>query len=146
MLYVKLCQDWFGVFLGGGGEFMVWWLVWRVKRRRIELFFSPDVVLCGWLGSKYQLPTVIMYICVYIAKQVSDWPVMPSQLHWSYQGKLLMPRHLHQSCQGETRYININYFIVKKTKTTTAAKEKKRVCWNAFAWVAGDVNLAVNVL
>ena len=36
---------------------MVWWLVWRVKqdiRRRIEVCFSPDVILCGWLGSKYQ--------------------------------------------------------------------------------------------
>ena len=36
-------------------EFVVWWLVWRVNRRQIEVCFSPDVILCGWLGSKYQL-------------------------------------------------------------------------------------------
>ena len=37
------------------GEPVVWWLVWRVNKRQIEVCFSPDVILCGWLGSKYQL-------------------------------------------------------------------------------------------
>ena len=37
------------------GEFVVWWLVCRVNRRQIEVGLSPDVIRCGWLGSKYQL-------------------------------------------------------------------------------------------
>ena len=49
-IYVNLCQDCFC----GYGEFVVWWLVWRVNRRRIEHCFSLDVILCGWLGSEYQ--------------------------------------------------------------------------------------------
>ena len=35
---------------------MVWWLLWRVNGRQIEVCFSPDVILCGWLGLRYQLP------------------------------------------------------------------------------------------
>ena len=35
--------------------FLVWWFVCRVNRRQIEVCFSPDVIHCGWLGSKYQL-------------------------------------------------------------------------------------------
>ena len=36
-------------------EFVVWWHVWRVNGRQSEVCFSPDEILCGWLGSKYQL-------------------------------------------------------------------------------------------
>ena len=36
------------------GLFVVWWLACSVNRRQIE-HFSRDVILCGWLGSKYQL-------------------------------------------------------------------------------------------
>ena len=34
---------------------MVWWLVRRKTGRQIEACFSSDTILCGWLGSKYQL-------------------------------------------------------------------------------------------
>ena len=55
-----LCMFWFmSICLGTDfvvfGEFVVWWLVCRVNRRRIEVCFSPDVIRFGWLGSKYQL-------------------------------------------------------------------------------------------
>ena len=36
-------------------EYVVWWLVCRVNRRQTEVCFSPDIILCGWLGSKHQL-------------------------------------------------------------------------------------------
>ena len=36
-------------------DVVVWWLVCTVNRRQIEVCFSPDVIRCGWLGSKYQL-------------------------------------------------------------------------------------------
>ena len=48
---VHLCVDWFCVL----GEFVVWWFVLRVNRKQTEVCFSPNVILCGWLGSKYQL-------------------------------------------------------------------------------------------
>ena len=34
-------------------EFVVWWLVCRINRRQIKFVFSPDIILCDWLGSKY---------------------------------------------------------------------------------------------
>ena len=38
------------------GVFVVWWLVCGVAGRRVEVCFSsPDIILCGWLGSKYRL-------------------------------------------------------------------------------------------
>ena len=37
------------------GEFAVEWLLRRVNRRQSEVCFSPDVILRGWLGSKYQV-------------------------------------------------------------------------------------------
>ena len=48
---MKICVRTDFVFFG---KFVVWWLVRTVKRRQIEVCFSPDVVHCGWLGSKYQ--------------------------------------------------------------------------------------------
>ena len=35
-------------------EFVVEWLLCR-SRDRLKFIFSPDITLCGWLGSKYQL-------------------------------------------------------------------------------------------
>ena len=61
--HVNLCHDWFCGFK----EFVVWWLVWRVNRRQIEVCFSPDVILCGWLGSKHQLTNYHLVWC-------SIWP------------------------------------------------------------------------
>ena len=57
LLSVNLCQDWFCVFR----EFVVWWLVWRVDRRQTDVCFSPDVILCGWLDSKYQLTNELSF-------------------------------------------------------------------------------------
>ena len=34
---------------------VVWWLVKWITWRQTEVCFSPDVILCGWLGSKHQL-------------------------------------------------------------------------------------------
>ena len=56
MFYVHLCQDrcCFGIICGlmtcAGQK--------TNKKRggdRLNIVFSPDVILCGWLGSKYQL-------------------------------------------------------------------------------------------
>ena len=57
---VNLCQDRFCVcfnffLIFFYRKFVVWWLVHRVNRRQTEVCFGPDVGLCGWLGSKYQL-------------------------------------------------------------------------------------------
>ena len=52
LLYVNLCQDWFCGFQGICG------LMTCVNRRQIEICFSPDVILCGCLGSKCQLTNV----------------------------------------------------------------------------------------
>ena len=40
-------------------EFVVWWLVCRLARRHMEVCFSPDIILFGWLGSKYQLTSCL---------------------------------------------------------------------------------------
>ena len=32
-----------------------------VNKRRIEVCFSPDVILCGWLGSKYLLTNLLQH-------------------------------------------------------------------------------------
>ena len=34
---------------------VVWWLVKWVTRRSVKFVFSPDVIHCGWLGSKHLL-------------------------------------------------------------------------------------------
>ena len=36
-------------------EFVVWSLVCRVNRKHIKVCFSPYVIRCTWLGSKYEL-------------------------------------------------------------------------------------------
>ena len=51
LFYVNLCWHWFCCCW----EFVVWWRMCMVNRRQIGVCFSPDVIRCGWLGSKYQL-------------------------------------------------------------------------------------------
>ena len=34
---------------------LIWWLVEWITRRLTEVFFSPDIIFLGWLGSKHQL-------------------------------------------------------------------------------------------
>ena len=36
-------------------EFVVCWLVCRITRRQTNIVFSPNIILFGWLGSRYQL-------------------------------------------------------------------------------------------
>ena len=57
---------------------MVWWLAWGVDRRQSEHRLSPDVIFCGWLGSKYHL-TIFYNPSVYLAVQVIPNP-LPSPL------------------------------------------------------------------
>ena len=67
LLCMKICvRTDFVVF----GEFMVWWLVWRVNRRQIEVCFSPDVILCGWLGSKYQLTNSVVFVLICLKNKI----------------------------------------------------------------------------
>ena len=54
LLYVNVCQDWFCGFSGICG-LITCVKSKRVNKRQIEVCFSPDVILCGWLGSNYQL-------------------------------------------------------------------------------------------
>ena len=61
-VYFVICKFLSGlicVFFFFFREFTVWWLVWRVIRRQTEVYFSPDVIFCGWLGSKYKLPNLL---------------------------------------------------------------------------------------
>ena len=51
------CRFVSGLILWFVGECVVWWLVCRVNRRQIEVWFSPNVIRCGWLDSKYR-PTI----------------------------------------------------------------------------------------
>ena len=51
LFHVNLCRDRFCGFR----RICVWWLVCRVDKRQFEVCFSPDVIRCGLLGSKYRL-------------------------------------------------------------------------------------------
>ena len=42
-------------------EFVFWWLVCVVNRRKIEVCFRPDVIRCGRLDSEYQLTNQLTY-------------------------------------------------------------------------------------
>ena len=40
---------------------VVWWLAKEITWR-LKFVFSPDVILCGWLGSKHQLTNFVCWI------------------------------------------------------------------------------------
>ena len=56
-------------------EFVVWWLVWRVNRKQIEVCFNP-VILCGWLGSKYQLTNNLLLLLLQLLFLIWGDPVL----------------------------------------------------------------------
>ena len=55
--FVFICFVWIciGTDFVDFWEFVVWWLVRKWQGDRLKFVFSPDIILCRWLGSKYQL-------------------------------------------------------------------------------------------
>ena len=43
-------------------SFSLSWLLCKISRRWIYLHFSPDAILCGWLGSKHQVTKPILQL------------------------------------------------------------------------------------
>ena len=83
LLHVKLCQDLFCGFQGICGLMTCVKSKW-VNKRQIEVCFSPDVILCGWLGSKCQLTNYLsvclhISVCMYVFRSV-----------WTSEGRLGM--------------------------------------------------------
>ena len=62
---------------------VVWWLVWGVNRRQIKVCFSLDVILCGWLGSKYRLS--IKHFSPPVAPHLR-WAQGAYKIHWGLSG------------------------------------------------------------
>ena len=51
--------------------------VCRISRRQIEVCFSPDVILCGWLGSKYHrtCPCMLQDVIIMCYRVVSQYVI-----------------------------------------------------------------------
>ena len=70
LFYVTLCHDWFC------GLWIICGLMTYVQSK-LNIVFSHDVTLCGWLGSKYQLTNlaVMTFLCLIVVQQVSPPPL-----------------------------------------------------------------------
>ena len=52
---VVLCEFVSGSIFVYFGEFVVWRLVCGVLGDRLKFVVSPDIILCDWLGSEYEI-------------------------------------------------------------------------------------------
>ena len=127
------------------GEFVVWWLVCKVNRRLIEVCFGPDVISCGWLGSRYQLTNCLQpfYTCwhfFFFFTWNKHQPRVESTLWWSS-----LPLPHHSSCWSH--YFHLFLMSPKQMNCTvhqTQIQKRFKLNTSLLIWDTTMCNLFTN--
>ena len=73
-------------------NFAVWWLSCRISRRLIDIYFQPDAILCGCLGSEHQLTNKLFlndHLLMYHDWVWKTW--VTKKQSWKYKLALFHP-------------------------------------------------------